>query len=414
MSDLLRPPSVSSGGSGSQDRPTDRPSGPRWRRFARRHRILTALGVLLLLLSPVWWSLGSALTNPALGTTLGARAAEWTRDHGGAGLVVWAENTWYSHQPPPVGGAPASGLIPTPQAEPSAPGAGSGRTVVPAHLTPPAPVPPFVASPLAGEGAWRPVGRRVGGLPAVYQTFLRPDAVHTSLVAGVAWMDTKLLRAQLYSGSYVPGGGPWQDTAPVSPSAAQSLVAAFNGGFRLKDAGGGYYSEGRMAAPLRDGAASIVIRKDGTITVGQWGRDATMTPDVAAVRQNLNLIVDNGRPVPGLNGNDTSAWGLTLGNQVYVWRSGAGVTKDGALVYVGGPGLSITSLAGLLAQAGAVRAMELDINTDWVNLSVWTPPGPSDPATPTNGESLLPAMVGKPGRYFTPSWARDFVTMSAR
>ena len=70
-----------------------------------------------------------------------------------------------------------------------------------------------------------------------------------------------------------------------------------------------------------------------------------MTPDVVSVRQNLDLIVQNGQPVPGLNSQDTTQWGLTLGNQVFVWRSALGVTADGALVYVGGPGLNITDLA---------------------------------------------------------------------
>ena len=58
---------------------------------------------------------------------------------------------------------------------------------------------------------------------------------------------------------------------------------------------------------------------------------------------------------------------------MYVWRSGVGITADGALVYVGGPGLNITDLADLLVRAGAVRAMELDINTDWVNFSAYRP-----------------------------------------
>jgi len=49
-----------------------------------------------------------------------------------------------------------------------------------------------------------------------------------------------------------------------------------------------------------------------------------MTSDVVAVRQNLNLLVDNGKPVSGLNANDTTKWGNTLGNQVYVSRSASG------------------------------------------------------------------------------------------
>jgi hypothetical protein len=136
-------------------------------------------------------------------------------------------------------------------------------------------------------------------------------------------------------------------------------------------------------------------------------------PRVVSVRQNLDLVVDNGQPVPGLNAADTTRWGTTLGNQVYVWRSGLGVTSDGALVYVGGPGLNITDLADILARSGAVRGMELDINTDWVNLSAYQPSTATGAATPANGTELLPGMTGAPGRYLQPWWARDFITMSA-
>jgi hypothetical protein len=253
----------------------------------------------------------------------------------------------------------------------------------------------------------------VDGVPAVYETTLRPDAIHTSYVVGVAWMDTKLLRATLYSGSQIPGGGPFTHTAPIPPTAARTLVAAFNAGFLMASANGGYYTDGRTIIPLRAGAASFVVYADGSSTVGAWGTDVTMTPSVVSVRQNLDLLVSGGTPVPGLNASDTTQWGDTLGNQVYVWRSGLGVTADGALVYVGGPGLNITDLADLLVRAGAVRAMELDINTDWVNFSSYAPASPTGAATGANGTELLPGMTGSPGRYFEPWWSRDFITMSA-
>jgi hypothetical protein len=82
-------------------------------------------------------------------------------------------------------------------------------------------------------------------------------------------------------------------------------------------------------------------------------------------------------------------------------------------VNVGGPGLNITDLADLLVRAGAVRAMELDINTDWVNFSTYRPASPTGTASPANGMELLPDMSGTPARYFQPWWARDFITMSA-
>ena len=92
----------------------------------------------------------------------------------------------------------------------------------------------------------------------------------------------------------------------------------------MSNANGGYYTDGKSVIPLRNGAASFVIYRNGTATIADRGRDDTMGPDVASVRQNLDLLVDHGKPVPGLNANDTTQWGYTLGNQVYVWRSGVG------------------------------------------------------------------------------------------
>ena len=138
-----------------------------------------------------------------------------------------------------------------------------------------------------------------------------------------------------------------------------------------------------------------------------------MTNKVQAVRQNLDLIVDGGKPVPGLSINNNSAWGKTLGGGVYVWRSGYGITATGALVYVGGPNMSIVSLADLLVRAGAIRAMELDINTDWVQYSTYRY-APTGAANGADGTSLLPNMVSSPARYFTTWFNRDFIVMQAR
>jgi len=373
----------------------------------RRRRILRTVSVVLAGLL-VWLgiSLGTALTNPSLGTSVASRFAEWARENGGASVVNWVENLWYSHHQPPVGGRPPAGAIKHVRVLPVNIATG------PNHLPPPAAITPFASPAIGGEGQWSPVGRTVDGIPAIYETTVRPDAVHTSYVVGAAWMDTKLLKATLYSGSLIPGGGPYTHTAPVSASASTTLAAAFNAGFLMAASNGGYYTDGKVVTPLRNGAASFVVYSDGASTVGVWGRDVSMNSSVVSVRQNLDLIVDNGQPVAGLNSADTTQWGATLGNAVYVWRSGLGVTANGALVYVGGPGLNITDLANILARAGAVRAMELDINTDWVNFSTYSPPVATEPATPQNGSELLSTMTGGPGRYFEPWWSRDFITMS--
>ena len=391
-------------------RPDRRERWSRTRAHRRRRRALAVVAAVLAVML-IWLavSIGGALTNPALGTSAGSRLAEWFREHGGASVVNWAENEWYSHHQPKVGGALPAGTIHKPKTVTTSPAA---ATV--AHLPAPAPIVPLASPPVAGEGQWSPAGRLVHGIPAVYETLIRPSAIHTSYVVGVAWMDPMLLKATLYSGSQIPGGGPYTHTAPISPADSTSLVAAFNAGFLMSNANGGYYTENKTVVPLRTGAASFVIYKDGSFALGQWGRDVSMTPSVSSVRQNLDLLVDNGRIVPAAYDANSSAWGATLGGGLYVWRSALGITANGALLYIGGPGLDIYNLANIMVHAGAVRAMELDINTDWVNFSTYQPPTPNGQASAANGTELLAGMTGSPGRYFETWWARDFFTMSAK
>ncbi len=277
-------------------------------------------------------------------------------------------------------------------------------------LPAPAPLAPLDPAAGPGQGRWHPAGRLVDGRAAVYETTLVVPA--TGQEAGIAWMDPRLLRAQLYSGSESPGSGPWRLTAPISASAAHTVVAAFNGGFKYCS-GGGYYAEGRLACPLAQGGASFVIYRNGSATVGAWGRDVSMSKQVIAVRQDVTLLVDGGRAVAGLDPYDTSTWGFTLGGIPNVWRAGLGVTASGALVYVYGPDMEVTQLAELLVRARTVRAMTLDINPYWT-VFVTYKYRPGLPASPTDGRSMLPGTIQGPATFFDPSWNRDFITMSAR
>ena len=279
---------------------------------------------------------------------------------------------------------------------------------------------PFGAPPAGAEGVWRAAGRRVEGVPAVYETTLVPPG--GSQPAGIAWMDTHLLTARLYSGSQSPGGGPYLYTAPIQQASARYLVAAFNGGFKMDAAEGGYYTEARMIDPLRPGAASLVIYADGSINIGAWGSDVSMTPEVVAVRQNLVPLVAGGRPTPRAASADWQAWGNTCGASScaasvpgieHQWRSAVGVSSDGALVYTQGRALDPLQIADLLVRAGVVRGMELDVNPDWPIFATYDPTSTHGLATPSNGH-LLTATVRGPDTFFDASWARDFITMSAR
>jgi len=339
------------------------------------------------------------------------RVVEWARDHQLGGLVSTIERVWYAHHQPPTGGTPKGGiprapmLTATPHHAPARVGPASKQHLV----VGPANIQPFVASPLPGEGVWHPSGRLVNGQPALWITYLRPDALHTSLIAGVAHLDMSRLTATLHAGTDVPGGGPWVHGASIAATDYPYVVAAFNSAFRLDNSRGGYYAEGRTVRPLVSDRASLVTYADGRVDVGLWGRDDQMGPGVTAVRQNLGLIVDGGALVPGLADSSSWLWGGTVGNQIYVWRSGVGVDAQGNLVYAAGPGLNVETLAEILRRAGCVRAMELDINTWWVSFTVYTP-GANGAVQSSN---LLTSMVRPTDRYLS-NGTRDFIEIDRR
>jgi hypothetical protein len=390
----------------------------RRRRLRDRLGFRIAAAVFVLIFAWFSWSMGHALTAPG-GGTLSERAAEWARGHALGPLVTFGE--WVSYSAPKVGGKPSFSLAgqgaaakaagsrahgkhgPRAPAKPAPPQPGFG---VPAPVTSPA------GRPLPGEGQWRSL-YAVSGVPAIYATFLRPDSVHTSFVAGIVSMNPHLLRFELRPGAEDPGPGSYGGAQPViAPAARAGLAATFNGGFKVASSGGGFYLNGTYrGAPLRTGAASMVYYRDGGLTIGTWNQNGlVMTPAVAGVRQNLLPIVAGGQVPPAVDQNVQANWGATLGGGYYVWRSGIGITADGRIIFAYGPALDVRTLAGLLARAGAVTAMELDINPDWTNFMYYQPgPHPGNPK-PVN---LLPDQVQQPARYYALA-NRDFTAVFAK
>lgn len=393
---------------------TDNPS-PEGRRHHPKARLVRRLGGLGLAayLVVIAWSVGGALTAPGTDSS-SARIAEWARDHSMGDLVTWMETQQYNSNRPTVGGAPVGG-IPRPAGALAGGAPSAARTAPPS--TPmsthdqgpgglPAPAPLTVlagGTPLPGEGTWQTVVPS-GTQAAVRVATLRPDDLHTSYLASVLWMDPTFVRGELRPGFQDPGGT-WQAATSLTPAEQHYVAAVFNAGFRLTGNGsrGGYYSEGRTAVPLVNGAASLVVRTDGTATVGSWNDEVRMGPTVASVRQNLVMLVDNGNVNPTCATGGTAQWGSTIGQAAYIDRSGFGVTATGAEVYVAGKALSVCTLAALLKDAGVVRGMELDINPAWISGAYFH----TSPAAPPHGYRLYPGQQVAPQHYLSPS-SRDW------
>jgi hypothetical protein len=378
----------------------DPPSQPRHRSPRRRRRwpwaVLVVVAVAVLATSGI---LVDALRVPGA-DSVAAKLAEWGRTHGFNAEITWLEKQVYLRNQPPVGGLPQGGI-------PSA--AGVLPPVAPSTALPSVPLAPLGRNtPLPGEGSWQTVVT-VRGRPAVQVAALRPDDQHTSFVVGVMRMDPALVRGELRPGTTDPGGS-WRASSSLTVAEQRSVVAVFNGGFRLNDPSRpGYYSEGRTVARLVNGEASLVLHTNGTADVGTWNHEVRMAPDVVSVRQNLIPLVDGGELNPTCATGGAKEWGTTVGQRAFIHRSGFGVTASGVEVYVAGPALSVCTLGRILQDAGVVRGMELDINPDWVSGAYFHPQPNGAPAS----FRLFPAEKVSP-RHYLESSSRDWFAWFTR
>src|SRR5579875_3108958 len=265
-----------------------RPAAHRRRGRARRRVVLAAGAILSVVVLLAAVSLVGAATTPG-NQSFEAKWADWLRSHHAAALASALEQYYYDHKAPSPGGRPRSlNPVPATAASPA-----QNQPSIP-HLPPPAPVPLVVSPALPGEGQWQPVGPTVDGIPAMYEAQFRADDVYTGEITTAVWIDPKLANISLIPGETEPGGT-WAHPPYITSAELPSVMAAFNGGFRMADAQGGFYLDGRTAVPLRPGAASVVIYQNGSLNIGSWGTQVTMTPSVVAVLQNLVLMVDNGQ-----------------------------------------------------------------------------------------------------------------------
>ena len=371
----------------------------------RRTSSPTRIGRVLVLaaclaLIPVAISYGTMLSGHS-DSSLGVRTVEWLRANGARGLVDRIETAYYTLTAPSKGG-PALHALPHQVALGGGSSTGSGRSARHrlAPILKPAALAPVIHPALAGEGQWRPTLQGAGRQPPVYVTSYRPQPAYPQLVAGVAWIDQRRTSTVLYPGAQEPSVTlPARGPEEVPVSLRHNLVATFNSAFQLADSGGGFGYHGHTYAAMKDGVATVMRQRDGRVDIVNWTGGASVGPNVLYARQNLPLIIAHGRLNPNLSGGPE--WGATLGNAVLVWRSGLGIDRHGNLIYAAANDLTVTSLAQILKHAGAVRAMELDINAYWPSFITYRYHGGRDPA------NLSPGMQRSPDRYLTPD-DRDF------
>jgi hypothetical protein len=220
-------------------------------------------------------------------------------------------------------------------------------------------------------------------------------------------INQRVVHLALHAGSVDPGGSGWRYGDAVAGREIHHLILGFNGGFKFSTGSGGFLSFGRVGLALSAGYGSIVTYRTGKTQIGAWeGGVPARGVAVASVRQNLHLLIDHGVPTSSVAGCGAACWGATIGNQAAVARSALGIRADGQLVWGAGESLTVGALADGMIAAGVQRAVQLDINPDWVAGYLYVH-HPTRALTPV---PVVPGQYGIYGHLLVP-YSRDFFTV---
>lgn len=265
---------------------------------------------------------------------------------------------------------------------------------------------------LPNEGHWSAYISNLAGQTVAYRTFMQPDPPRPYALAAIVAFDLKASELHFVLGSQEPASSVTVDRTGKIPSIDAKpgfLLAAFNGGFKARHGHFGAMADGTVILPPKDGLGTVAIYDNGRVRIGAWGTAITDSTDMRAWRQNGPLIIDNGQINPHTTDNSSKDWGgNTVSNITPTWRSAIGVSEDDrTLYYIAGPSLTLTSLARAMATAGAVEAMQLDINNYWVHFDSMQPNGAKVQSTP-----LFDAMKENDNRFLV-GYSRDFFYITA-
>jgi hypothetical protein len=203
-------------------------------------------------------------------------------------------------------------------------------------------------------------------------TFLRPDSSRSFAVVSVVKLDMTRLTIGSVAGTVEPGGkvgkyGPGK--VPKAIVQSGNLVAAFDGGFQYRDGAYGMIVDNTTYLPLKNNLGTLVGYENGNIQIIDYtGQD--LGSNISFVRQNGPMLIKGGDIVVA-NPDSTETWGRVVGSDMYTWRSGIGITQNGQLLFAAGNDLSPQTLAQALQLAGAVNAIQLDINPHWVRFNIF-------------------------------------------
>jgi hypothetical protein len=274
----------------------------------------------------------------------------------------------------------------------------------------PPPVTPIGNMP--GVGVWEPYIFDNNGQIVAYRSFVQPDPGRPYALTAIVAFDLRAVRLHYIIGftePYVPNPpGRSKGEIPVTDKVQGVLLAAFNGGFKFEHGQFGSMSNGLTSVPPRAGFAAVAMYQDGSVRIGEWGKDITPSADLVAFRENGPLVIDEGQITPQVD--NPAYWGYTLTGATVTWRSGIAVNKENTILYYfAGSYNSIDTLSQAMQTVHPWYAMQLDINNFWVAFETFK----AEKDGVLVSEPLFPAEMKENKDRFLFPYTRDFFYITA-
>lgn len=349
--------------------------------------------------------------------------AEGVRSIVGPGPVAWAEDVaygvvdWFNVRTR-ADEAPTTYWEATPEAlEPIVVVDAEGHTVVldPKLDAPPPFSAPFEKVAAQGDGTWAPFRVASDTTPvSMWRGLVHPDPKRPFAAVAVVAMDLQKLDLHVVAGTEEPKSFqvPRASRPGVIPETDQeTLVAAFNGGFRAEHGHYGMRVGGDTFLPPRDIACTIAKDPAGPLSIATFSAMKDKADGFAWYRQTPPCLIEGGEPNPGLLHEFNKNWGAAVGGDTIIRRSALGLSKDGRYLYYGlGDATTAQSIGKAMQAVGAHHAAQLDINFSYPRFFLFE----HGAAGPSIADTVIPGLKHKPTEYVGISQQRDFFYVSRR
>jgi hypothetical protein len=222
-----------------------------------------------------------------------------------------------------------------------------------------------------GDGTWVPMVDEKHGADSPYmlKTLLHPDKNRSWAEVFVVAIDLRRARLHLVAGTKEPAAT--EDAALSMPRAGvvpaearDSVLAAFNGGFKTEHGQYGMFVDGTLLVKPKPGVCAIAAYKDDSVRIATWNVLEDSAPQMTFWRETPVCMYENDKLHFRL-ADPTLAkkWGATLDGETVIRRSAIGIDKTGQVLFVS---ISNHTTARVIADgvhhAGATTVAQLDVN----------------------------------------------------